>query len=194
MQTEFEAKFPLDLSKDTFRDRLRERGAILRHAERLMRRVLFGQEHNPSLTCDYIRVRDEGDRITLSAKTHAAQDGAMEDQKEAMTEVEDFEATISVLEQAGLVRSSDQQNKRETWMLGTTHIEIDTWPGLDPHVEIESDSETMVKEVAEQLGLDWGRRMITSVEEIYMEKYQLEKLEVRRRLAFCTFEKHGFAL
>lgn len=161
-------------------------------AERLMRRVMFGQESNPCITCDYIRVRDEGDQITLSAKTHAKQDGAMDDQQEAVTKVEDFDACISVLEQAGLIKTNDQQTKRETWVLGATHIEIDTWPGLESYIEVESTSEAVVKQVADMLDLSWERRMITSVEEIYMEKYKLSKQEVRRRLAFCSFEKYNF--
>lgn len=193
MHIEYEAKFPLDVSKDGFRQRLQASGAVLEQKERLMRRVLFGQERNPGLTCDYIRVRDEGDKVTMSAKTHATDQGNMHDQKEAVTVVEDFDACVGVLLQAGLIKTNDQQSKRETWTMGETHIEIDTWPGLDPYVEIESTSEQLVQQIAEVLGLDWNRRRITSVEEIFMDTYHLTKEDVRARLAFCTFEEHGFA-
>lgn len=193
MQSEFEAKFPLDVSKEDFRERLRKSGASLLVAERVMRRVLFGQEHNPGLTCDYIRLRDEVDKVTLSAKKHIhGEEGSMGDNKEAVTEVSDFDATLSVLREAGLIQSSDQQTKRESWIIGDTHVEIDTWPGLAPYVEIESTSEALVQQTAELLELDWSRRAITSVEELFMERYHFSKEETRQRLAFCTFERHGF--
>jgi len=79
MDTEFEAKFyPVD--KDKYRQKLLSLGAKLIHPERKMRRALIEHRFHPQINCTYIRVRDEGDSIRLSAKINASQTGKVSDQ------------------------------------------------------------------------------------------------------------------
>jgi adenylate cyclase class IV len=67
METEFEAKFyPID--KDAIRKKLREIGAKLVQPEVLTKIIVFNSKFNPSIKCHYIRVRDEGNGVTMSVK------------------------------------------------------------------------------------------------------------------------------
>lgn len=193
MQPEIEAKFLLHESKDEFRVRLRSAGAKLVQTERSMTRTLFGKEKNTSINCDYIRVRNEGQKITLSAKQHTHDEGQVTDNKELVVDVSDYSTAVQILQTAGLIPTNTQETKRESWVLDGAQIEIDTWPSLEPYVEIEADSEEQLKNVASLLGFPWEQKILTSVEDIFMRKFSLSRDEVRRRLSKCTFAQPPFA-
>ena len=112
---EYEVKFfPVELEK--VRIKLQNVGATLETPERLMRRCVFGKEKNPGISCTYIRIRDEGDKVTLSAKLHAT-DGKIDSQKEHVTIVESFEESRQILLNAGLHQTGYQENK-----IGRAHV------------------------------------------------------------------------
>ena len=68
MQIELEAKF-LDINPEDLREKLKENGAKLIHPERLMRRKTFDYpDKRLKKIGGWIRVRDEGDKITFSRK------------------------------------------------------------------------------------------------------------------------------
>ena len=191
METEFEAKFyPVD--KESFRKKLKKLGAKIFFPERKMKRVIFEKSVNPQLNCDYLRIRDEGDKITMSLKTHALQDGVLTDQKEVMVKVDNFDQAVQLIKEVGLVANRYQETLRETWHLNGAEITIDTWPGLDSYTEIEAGSEEKVKEIALFLGLDWERKIITSVVEIYMRIYGLDGDSVLKKISNITFENNPF--
>lgn len=190
--TEFEAKFyPVD--KKLYREKLKKLGARLAFPERKMRRAIFDKAHYPQLNCDYIRVRDEGNVIRLSAKTHAREGGDLIDQQEVDVEVSDYDKTIQLIELTGFKFILYQENTRETWKYKDASIEIDTYPGLESYTEIEATSAEDVKSIAEELGFSWEDKIITSVVEIYMRIYGLPKDEVMELLKYCTFEQNPFS-
>src|SRR3989339_1610548 len=116
MDTEFEAKFyPVD--KKRFCQKLLQIGAKLIVPERKLRRVLVDSRTYPQIKCTYIRVRDEGNHVRLSAKIHAAADGRVSDQKELDVIVDSFEKTIEILQIMGFTPDHYQENLRETWKL-----------------------------------------------------------------------------
>src|SRR5581483_10115164 len=170
--TEFEAKFgPID--KEKYREKLKSLGAKLISPERLMRRAIVDKRKYPQLLCDYIRVRDEGDIVRLSAKTHAKEGGSLTDQKETDVIVSDFEKAKQIVELMGFKFDKYQENLRETWEYKGAEITIDTWPGFDPYSEVEADSEEQVKEIAEELGLSWETKRITAITEVLADAYGL---------------------
>ncbi len=67
MQTEYEATFE-NIDKDEIRERLKMAGAVLVKPEGLMKRYTFnlpkGLEHKDK----FLRVRNEGDKITMGLK------------------------------------------------------------------------------------------------------------------------------
>jgi len=183
---EYEVKFfPIKLAE--MRSRLRQVGATLKKPERLMRRGIFAQQANPGMTCTYIRVRDEGDKVTLSAKQHAT-DGKMDSQKEYETTVNDFGTTRQILLSAGLVQTGLQENRRETWQMPDgTLVELETWPQLPNYLEIEGKSEKAVKDTATLLSLNWGEHTVESNDYLYAKQLGIEREEVLKKIAHLTF-------
>lgn len=185
--TEYEVKFfPIDL--EVMRQKLQDAQASLKTPERLMRRCVFSAEANPGMTCTYIRIRDEGDKVTMSAKQHT-QDGKMDSQKEYETTVKDFDTARQILLQAGLAQTGFQENKRETWrMPDGTLIELETWPELPNYLEIEGKSEEAVKSAATLLQLDWDEHIIQSNDYLYAKYWDVNRTTALQRLAHLTFE------
>jgi predicted adenylyl cyclase CyaB len=144
------------------------------------------------LQCDYIRIRDEGDVVRLSAKTHAREGGNLTDQKEIDVIVSDFEKTKNIIESMGFIFSKYQETKRELWHYRDAEITIDTWPCLEPFSEIEAKSEEDVYTIANLLGLSWENKRITAVTEILAHIYGLTIDETLKRLEYITFEKNSF--
>ncbi len=191
MKTEFEVKF-YPINKDEFREKLKRQKATLVNSEVKTKAATYNDRANPQIKCHYIRVRDEGNKIRMSAKIHAMQSGKVSDQKEVDTIVDSFSNTVEILEAAGLKRSGYAEKMRETWELRGAEIVIDTWPSLETLIEIEADSEEKVKEIALLLNLNWEEKIITSVVEIYMKRYSFSVEEVLEKLKNTTFDNDPF--
>jgi adenylate cyclase, class 2 len=192
METEFEAKFyPVD--KDKYRAKLLSAGAKLLIPERRMLRTVIDRNLHPQLKSSYIRVRDEGNLVRLSAKSMTTQSGQMSDQKETDVIVSDYQKCIEIIEMMGLTFDRTQETLRETWELENAEITIDTWPGLDPYSEIETSSEAEVQRLAIKLGFDWSKKIITPAAELFVEKYHLPMEKVLEMITFITFDHNPFA-
>lgn len=167
MKTEYEAKF-LNIDIDTIRQRLRAHGATLEKPMRLMRRVTIDTPELKKKDA-FVRVRDEGDRVTITYKQFDALsvDGA----KEYEIVVNNFNEAVALLSAAGLPHGSFQESKRETWLLDDAEIVIDEWPWLAPYIEIESESENHVKTIASQLGFTWSEAVFGDVMAAYRRQY-----------------------
>ena len=100
----------------------------------------------------WARVRDEGDKITMSVKVIDGE--GIESQKEACVVIDGFEQGVSLLTAIGCVEKAHQETKRELWTINGVEVAIDTWPFLEPFVEVEGKSEAAVQAVAEKLGFD----------------------------------------
>lgn len=167
MNTEIEAKF-VRQNHQAMRDKLAKLGAVCEKPMRLMRRVTID---NPSMVSKnaFMRVRDEGDRITMTYKQF--DELSLHGAKEIEIIVDDFDNAVQLLKVAGLPYQSFQESRRETWRLGGVEIVLDEWPWLDPYIEIEGDSENEVKEVASKLGLSWKDAVFGDVMEAYRVQY-----------------------
>lgn len=167
MKTEIEAKFT-NVDHDTIRKLLVDAGAKLEQPMRMMRRVTIDTPDMKAKTA-FLRVRDQGDKVTLTYKQfdELSSTGA----KELEVNVSDFDETIALLAAAGLHHSSFQESKREAWKLGSTEIVLDLWPWLNPYIEIEGESEDDIKLVAEKLGLDWSSAVFGDVMAAYRVQY-----------------------
>lgn len=167
MKTEYEAKF-LNVDIEGIRQRLRQTGATLEKPMRLMRRVTIDSSEMKQKNA-FVRVRDEGDRVTITYKQFDAlsADGA----KEHEVVVDAFEEAISLFAAAGLPHGSFQESKRETWKFEDVEIMIDEWPWLSPYIEVESTSIEKVKDFSERLGFGWGDAVFGDVMAAYRAQY-----------------------
>ncbi|MEK7614707.1 MAG: CYTH domain-containing protein [Patescibacteria group bacterium] len=176
MQTEIEAKF-LDIDTEKLRGLLKDYGATLIHPERLMRRKNFDYpDSRLEKICGWIRVRDEGDKVTLSYKQLV--DRTIEGTKEISLVVENFDKISSFLLSIGLDNKSYQETKRERWDFDDVEVTIDTWPWVPTFVELEGSNEAKLKEVAIKLGLDWSVAIHGSVETAYQAYYSVSEQEI----------------
>lgn len=167
MKTEIEVKF-CDIDLDATREILARAGAVCEQPMRLMRRIIIETE-TLAQRHGFVRVRDEGDRTTLTYKQF--DEASLTGAKEIEVTVSDFDATVALLEQVDLVHKSFQESRRETWKLGDVEVVIDEWPHLNAYIEIEGASEEGVKRAAEKLGFDWADAVFGSVTEVYQHQY-----------------------
>lgn len=185
MKPEIEAKF-LNVDFDSLRQKLTALGGVCEQPMRLMRRAII---EPPELEARdaFIRIRDEGDKVTLTYKQfhdHTAFSGV----KEIEVTVGDFDDTLAILEQAGLKQKSFQESRRETWRLGGVEVVLDEWPWLNPYIEIEGRSESEVKDAAKVLGFVWSDAVFGSVTVAYKAQYpegDTSKLVTVERITFA---------
>lgn len=176
MHTEIEAKFT-DVDADAVRGLLRGMGATCEHPEVLMRRKNYDYpDQRLDAINGWIRVRDEGNKVTLSYKQ--LHDRTLHGTKEVTVVVDGFETTCTFLESIGLVSDAYQETKREKWLYNRVEITIDTWPWIPSFIEIEGPSEDSVREVAAKLGFDWEHAMHGSVEAVYQLHYDVTEADV----------------
>ena len=185
MDIEYEATFyPID--KDKMRAKLRQAGAKLIKPEFLMKRINFYPPLEKRKEPGWIRVRDEGDKITMSFKANYPGEG-IEVQKEICLEVNDYDKAIAFLDVI-LERKAYQETKREIWELDGVEIDLDTWPWLEPFVEIEGKNEAEVKKVSEKLGFDYSQAIFAAVWELYYRKYGVPHAVVNDEIKRATFK------
>lgn len=167
MNSEIEAKF-LNINHDEIRKKLKKLGAHLKTPLRIMRRVTIDTPQMKTKNA-FVRIRDEGDKVTITYKQfdQLSVDGT----KEIEIITSHFEESIALFVAVGLKHGSYQESKRETWQLGKTEIVLDTWPWLKPYIEIESTDTETVKATAKSLGLKWENAVFGDVMAAYRVQY-----------------------
>ena len=174
MKTELEVKFA-NVNIEAIRQALQAAGAVCEQPMRLMKRALVEEPHHQAEHA-FLRIRDEGDKTTLTFKRRADPDAASIDSvKELEVEVSDFDKTVEIFSEAGWKYKTFQESKRETWKLDGTEVVIDEWPWLNPYIEIEGESEADIKKVAEKLGLSWDNVLFGHIDALYEMQYEFQE-------------------
>jgi len=168
MEIEYEAVFT-NVDIDAFRAVLKDAGAELARAEYLQTRSAFNLPDSVATQNGWARVRDAGDKVTMSVKLIEGE--GIESQKESCITVDNYQQAESLLTQLGCTKKAYQETTRELWRLDVVEVTIDTWPFLEPFVEVEGSSEVEVKAVAAKLGFDWSQAKFCAVDTLYSEKY-----------------------
>lgn len=179
--TEFEAKFFIDL--DEFYQLLRQHDSQLIKSKTLMKRVIFKDQNS---TNNQIRVRDEGDRITLSYKTYDPLKG-IDSVQELELVINDFDKGCEMLMLLGLQRVRYVQNYREVYKLDDCLLMIDQWPFLPPIMEIEGDSQESVERVVKKLNFSVDHARFGPTARLYQEMYGVTQ-EQFEQISELTFE------
>src|SRR3989339_85835 len=163
MNNEIEATF-LSVNKSSIRTILKEADFELKTPEYMMRRKTFdfpstlGQKK-------WGRVRQESDKVTMTVKE--IRGTSINDTYETELIVNDFDTACSFFEMCEIYTKAFQENMREVWIRDDVEITIDTWPGLNPFVEIESEHENIVQKVSNELGFDFTKAVFGSIDMIY---------------------------
>lgn len=185
MNIEYEATF-IKINKNEVRDRLIKAGAELIKKEYLQKRFVFDLPDGHEIKGGWLRVRDEGDKITMSLKVVNGE--KIEDQKETQLVINDVNKARDFLASIGCPEKGYQENRREWWRLDGVDITIDEWPFLEPFVEIEGKSEEAVKAASNKLGFDYAQAKFCSVDTLYNEKYGLEIDKINKEIPRIVFD------
>ncbi|GHO78393.1 hypothetical protein KSD_61640 [Ktedonobacter sp. SOSP1-85] len=184
MRTEYEATFP-DVDLEEIRQRLKQCRARLEREEFLQKRYVFDLPEGQDIPGAWLRLRHEGDRITLTLKAITGQ--AIELQQELEIEVNDFEQTSVLLSMLGCRRRAYQESKRELWDLDGVQITLDTWPFLEPFVEVEGPSEQTVRDACAHLQLPYEEAIFGSIDQLYARRYNISREVITRQISNLAF-------
>ncbi|MEZ4516667.1 MAG: class IV adenylate cyclase [Chloroflexota bacterium] len=158
---EVEVKFLLD-DFETVRASLLQLGAELTHPRVYERNVRYDTLTNDLLAkAQLLRLRQDA-RVRLTFKGPARLQRASEAKvrEEIEVTVDDFDKLSLILQRIGFAPVQMYEKYRETYELGDVEIVLDEMPfGL--FIELEGP-EADIKQVAQQLGLDWSRRILVN--------------------------------
>ena len=179
---EFEVKF-LNIDPVKIQEKLKEIGAKKVGDYFYKRRVFDYPDWRLDKAASWLRLRDEGERITLSFKKRlgvSTHDGTTNDagMKEIEIEVNDFDKTVMLLLELGFIEKHYVENKRIRWEKDEIEFDIDTYPELEPYLEIESTSWNKIDEAIDMLNLKNEDKKIFSTTQIYtMKGIDVKKLK-----------------
>jgi len=166
---EYEGTF-LNIDADALQEKLRALGAT-KVGEYHYRRIVFDY---PDLRLDkeaaWVRLRDEGDQVTLSFKQRlgvTSEKGDDDGMIEHEVVVSNFDETANIMRSIGLAEKFYLENKRVRWEKDDVEYDFDTWPLLDTYLEIETDTDAGVDAAAQELGLDVSKKLTCSTTQIY---------------------------
>ncbi len=148
MSIEFEAKV-IDIDPEKVEEIILAAGGI-KGKRSLMRRYVY--DINPEQCGHWIRLRDNGEKVTLTVKK-IHHDGISGTEEEEIV-VDSFEQTNQLLQLMGFTPSAYQENQRTSYVLNGVNLEIDHWPLIPFYLEIEANSHEQVVNTASLLGLE----------------------------------------
>jgi adenylate cyclase class 2 len=185
MNIEYEATFA-NVDKNEIQVKLSQIGAEMIRKEFMQKRAVFCLPDGHHINGGWLRVRDEGDKITMSLKVVDGDE--IHNQKETMLTVDNYEEAKKFLTGIGCVQKSYQESLRELWILDGAEITIDEWPFLEPFVEIEGQSVEQVKAVADKIGFDYSQAKFCATDVLISEKYGISIDRINNQTPQILFE------
>jgi len=185
MDIEYEATYE-NINKDDIRGKLIKLGAKLIKPEFMQKRIVFNLPKGHDIENAWLRIRDEGDKVTMSLKVL---DGdKIYNQKETMLEVDNFKEAEKFLTLIGCKKKAFQESKRELWNLDGVEVTIDEWPFLEPFVEVEGKSEKDVEKISNKLGFNYSEALFCSVDILYNRKYGIDLDKINYDTPLISFD------
>lgn len=183
METEFEITFP-NIDKKDLRGRLRDIDSECIKERTLMKRCVFD---NPEKEKSFLRLRDEGNKVTCTFKELLEGKLSINSVKEMECQIDDLDTMKKILKKMGIEQKAYQETYREVWKKDDVYFMIDEWPGLKPFVEIEGESEETVKDYVDKLGFDYENGLFGAVDEVYLQERDMPK-DYINNLDVITFD------
>ena len=98
----------------------------------------------------YIRVRDEGHRVTM---TYKFKDNKSKFSKESEIIINNFDAAVNILFGIGCTKKYYYEKLREIWNLKKSEIAFDNAPGSPEDMEIESPTKKELDQIVKLLDI-----------------------------------------
>lgn len=167
MAKEIEATF-LNIDVAEAHNKLTRLGMINKKPRTLMRRKAFHFEEDVKQhKRRWARVRDEGDKITLTLKSIVGEGINSVFENEVV--IDNFDEGAELIKAFGMVETAYQETYREEWIDkdNCIFITIDEWPHLKAFMEIEGKTENVVKDYTEKLELNFNEALFGDVSKVY---------------------------
>ncbi len=164
MKKEVEATY-LSIDKESVRKKLKALGFSLKTPEYMMRRKTFDFSHIAPGRNKWGRVRQESDKVTMTVKE--VRGSGINDTYEVELVVNDFDTASAFFEACHIPAKAFQENMREVWKRDGVEVTIDTWPGLNPFVEVEAETEEVVRKISEELSFNFDEAVFGSIDIVY---------------------------
>lgn len=186
MKTEFEVQF-LKIDREKIIEKLKNLWAKCIMKNTLMKRVVFENPLNKAKS--YLRVRDEWEKITCTYKEIRWEKLDINSKKEIETTVWDFDTMVEIFKTIWLKQKAYQESYRETREIDDkVFFMLDEWPWLKPFIEIEWESEEIVREYSKKLWFDYENAwFFGAVDELYLAEAWIPK-EIMNDMEIITFE------
>lgn len=104
---------------------------------------------------EFLRVRTDGKETTMTYKYRRG--STIDNTEEIEVKVGDFDTTAKILSKV-INQSLYQENSVEEWNYNNVIISISRWPQIPPVIEVEGETEEMVRKTIEQIGIK-GKEM-----------------------------------
>ena len=185
---EFEAKF-LNIDITNIKKKLRENGAKKIHDPLKFYRLIFKRCEEKGDKPGFVRIRDEGKKITMTTKIF--NDKKFPEECE-VTINESFEKGCEFLRAIGIEEKSYQETLREKWTHPLVHeITFDIVPGLPIYMEIDCTSEENLNKLVTLLDLDKSNMKYGSFDKTYTEYYDIPSDTIIHKTPSLTFKDVG---
>jgi hypothetical protein len=185
MSVEYEAKF-LNIDILSIKEKLIKSNAKLEHSQQKFVRAAYSLCENQSNPIrGFVRVRDEGKKVTLTSKLY--KDPKFPEENEISIN-EDFNTGVNFLNSLGIKKKAFQESYREKWSHPLVHeITFDIVPGLPIYMEIDCTSESNLNKVIELLNLNSEFKRFGAFDKTYLEYYGIETNVINDSTPFLTF-------
>jgi adenylate cyclase class 2 len=164
MKKEIEATY-LSVNKEDVQKKLKVAGFALETPEYMMRRKTFDFSRVAPGRNKWGRVRQEADKVTMTVKE--VRGSGINDTYEVELVVDNFDIASDFFETCDIPAKAFQENMREVWKRDGVEATIDTWPGLNPFVEVEAETEEVVRKVSKELGFNFDEAVFGSIDIVY---------------------------
>jgi adenylate cyclase class 2 len=185
---EYEAKF-LNIDVDSIKNKLKKNGAKQVHGPLKFYRLIFKRCEERGDNPGFVRIRDEGKKITMTTKIF--NDKKFPEECEVSIN-ESFEKGCEFLKAIGIEEKSYQETMREKWTHPLAHeITFDIVPGLPIYMEIDCTSEEKLNKLVSLLELDKTHMKYGSFDKTYTEYYGIPSDNIIHKTPLLTFKDVG---
>ncbi|MDB5204159.1 MAG: hypothetical protein JWP09_187 [Candidatus Taylorbacteria bacterium] len=130
-----------------------------------------------------VKIRNNRDKITVTYKHFQSE--TIDGTEEIEFEINNKNSAKLFLERLGLTAYREQQKLRHTLELDGVTLDIDTWPRIPTYIELESNNEQSIRDVALKLGLDWKDVLFEKPGKVIEERYNIPVTTMR----YFTFDR-----
>jgi len=189
IEVEYEGRI-LDINPEDIRQRAKAIGGKCKAPLTLYRRSVFK-------LCDvergFVRVRDEGNKTTMTAKIFKNKDFP----EEYELDIKDsFESGQAFLRALNLTEKAYHETIREKWFIPRRiggisqlcELTIDYIPGLPPYSEIECKSQTDLRRACKLLGVKYSDLLFGGYGNVFVHYYGMAANDINNVIPRLTFK------